>query len=138
MATDLIGYIFSFSFFFISRGLFERSPLNDLDNDRYLHAHLVEFCCCCSNSAYLTTANSRYLPTDLLHLENLSVAVYLMCVYARCSIARLFLTYLVSYCTEDEESFNSFLPRTFYLKMAVVVHIACRYCPPPSYMYHGY
>lgn len=91
MATDLIGYIFSFSFF-ILRGLFERSPLNDLDNDRYLHAHLIHFCCCCSNSAYLTTANSRYLPIDLLHLENLSVAVYLMSVYARCSIARLFLT----------------------------------------------
>lgn len=116
MATDLIGYIFPFSFF-ISRGLFERSPLNDLDNDRYLHAHLIHFCCC-SNSAYPTTANSTFL----LHLENLSVAVYLMCVYARCSIARLFLTYL-PYCTEDEESFNSFLPRTFYLKM-VVVHIA--------------
>lgn len=31
------------------------------------------------------------------------------------------------YCTEDEESFNSFLPPTFYLKMVVVVvvvHIA--------------
>lgn len=83
MATDLIGYIFSFSFFhfFSFRGLFERLPLNDLDNDRYLQAHLIEFfCCCCSNSAHLTTANSRYLPTDLLHLENLSVAVYLMCV----------------------------------------------------------
>lgn len=116
MATDLIGYIFSFSFFSF-RGLFERSPLNDLDNDRYLHAHLIEFCCCCSNSAYLTTANSRYLPTFLLHLENLRVAVYLMCVYARCSIARLLLT-----CYNDhEESFNSFLPRTFYLKMVVVV-----------------
>lgn len=75
MATDLIGYIFSFSFF-ISRGLFERSPLNDLDNDRYLHADLIEFCCCCSNSAYPTTANSTFL----LHLENLSVAVYIMCV----------------------------------------------------------
>lgn len=123
MATDLVGYIFSFSFF-ISRGLFERSPLNDLDNDRYLHADLIRFCCC-SNSAHLTTANSRYLPSDLLHLENLSVAVYLMCVYARCSIARLYLRYL-PYCTEDEESFNSFLPRTFYLKMVVVVvvHIA--------------
>lgn len=36
------------------------------------------------------------------------------------------ITYL-PYCTEDEESFNSFLPRTFYLKMVVVVvvvHIA--------------
>lgn len=117
MATDLIGYIFSFSFFSF-RGLLERSPLNDLDNDRYLHAHLIEFCCC-SNSAYLTTANSRYLPTDLLHLENLSVAVYLLCVYARCSIARLLLTCY----NDDEESSNSFLPRTFYLKM-VVVHIA--------------
>lgn len=88
MATDLIGYIFSFSFF-ISRGLFECSPLNDLDNDRYLHADLIHFCCC-SNSAYLATANSTFL----LHLENLSVAVYLRCVYARCSIARLFITYL--------------------------------------------
>lgn len=115
MATDLIGYIFPFSFF-ISRGLFERSPLNDLDNDRYLHAHLIHFCCC-SNSAYPTTANSTFL----LHLENLSVAVYLMCVYARCSIARL----LITCYNDDEENFNSFLPRTFYLKMVVVVvHIA--------------
>lgn len=109
-------YLFFF-IVFILRGLFERLPLNDLDNDRYLHADIIHFCCC-SNSAYPTTANSTFL----LHLENLSVAVYLMCVYARCSIARLFLTYLL-YCTEDEESFNSFLPRTFYLKM-VVVHIA--------------
>lgn len=49
-----------------------------------------------------------------------------MCImYARCSIARLLIT-----CYDDEEeSFNSFLPRTFYLKMVVVVvvvvDIAC-------------
>lgn len=55
-------YLFFF-IFFILRGSFERSPLDDLDNDRYLHAHLIEFCCCCSNSAYLTTANSTFLPT---------------------------------------------------------------------------
>lgn len=61
------------------------------------------------------------------------MAVYLLCVYARYSIARL----LITCYNDDEESFNSFLPRTFYLKM-VVVHIACSYYPPPSYMYHGY
>lgn len=57
-----------------------------------------------------------------------------MCI--RKMLNRETIPYLL-YCTEDEESFNSFLPRTFYLKM-VVVHIACSYCPPPSYMYHGY
>lgn len=38
-------------------------------------------------------------------------------MYARCSIARL----LITCYNDDEESFNSFLPRTFYLKMVVVV-----------------